>query len=105
MPTTVVHCKREPFDIYIGRRRGPEGKWGNPYSHLAGTIAKYRVPTLEESIRSYEAWILKQPELMSALHELRGKALGCWCKPKDGFNGRLLCHGQVLAKLADAITE
>ena len=25
--TKVVHCKREPFDIYIGR----PSKWGNPF--------------------------------------------------------------------------
>ena len=25
--TRVVHCKREPFDIYIGR----PSKWGNPF--------------------------------------------------------------------------
>lgn len=25
----VVHCKREPYDVYIGRG----SKWGNPFSH------------------------------------------------------------------------
>jgi hypothetical protein len=26
-PCRVVHCKREPYDVYIGR----PGPWGNPF--------------------------------------------------------------------------
>jgi hypothetical protein len=33
---------------------------------------------------------------MAALPELRGKKLGCWCKPGP-------CHGDVLAELANAL--
>ena len=29
---------------------------------------------------------------MNSLHELKGKQLGCWCKPG-------VCHGDVLVKL------
>jgi len=29
---------------------------------------------------------------MASLHELKGKRLGCFCKPK-------LCHGDVLVEL------
>lgn len=33
----VVHCQRDPYDVYIGRGRCPQtgrpGEWGNPYSH------------------------------------------------------------------------
>ena len=32
MKTSVVHCKHEKYDVYIGRG----SKWGNPF-----TIAKY----------------------------------------------------------------
>lgn len=28
---------------------------------------------------------------------LRGKQMACWCRPKEGFQGRLLCHGQIIA--------
>ncbi|MHB8407806.1 MAG: DUF4326 domain-containing protein [Acidiferrobacterales bacterium] len=31
---------------------------------------------------------------MSALGELRGKVLGCWCSPQA-------CHGDVLEELAN----
>lgn len=77
--------------IYIGR----PSKWGNPFSHVPGTIARFRVHTREEAIERYAAWIVTQPHLMAALPELRGKILSCWCAP-------LPCHGDVLARLADA---
>lgn len=77
----VVHCKREPYDVYIGR----PSKWGNPF-----TVG--RDGTREEVIIKYRDWIVKQPDLLSSLHELSGKTLGCWCKPKP-------CHGDVLIEL------
>lgn len=92
--TRVVHCKRAPYDVYIGR----PSKWGNPFSHKPGTQAKYRVATREEAIRAYEEWIKTQPHLLADLKELRGKTLGCWCKP-------LPCHGDVLARLANEPVE
>lgn len=92
MPSTkVVHCKRKPFDVYIGR----PSKWGNPFSHLPKTRAKFRVATRDEAVEAYAAWIVQQPELMAALPELKGKVLGCWCAPKR-------CHGDVLTELANA---
>ncbi len=56
----VVHCRREPFDVYIGRS----------------------VPRLRD--------------LLEALGEPRGKALGCWCKPEP-------CHGDVLVELVTMV--
>ena len=79
----VVHCKRERFDVYIGR----PSKWGNPF-----VIGKDGTRT--QVIAKYEAWLRRQPALMAALPELRGKVLGCWCAPQP-------CHGDVLARLAD----
>ena len=92
MKTTVVHCKKSKYDVYIGR----PSKWGNPFSHKKGTIAKYKVKTRKEAVEKYAEWILKQPELMKDLSELKGKTLGCWCKP-------LMCHGDILAELAERI--
>jgi len=40
----VVHCQKEPYDVYIGR--GPGSKWGNPFTHLkTNSRAKYIVET------------------------------------------------------------
>jgi hypothetical protein len=89
----VVHCKREPYDVYIGR----PSKFGNPFTHIAdrNTLAQFVVATREESIAAYEKWIRSQPELMAAAKkELKGKILGCWCAP-------LSCHGDVLLKIAN----
>jgi hypothetical protein len=33
----------------------------------------------DEVITKYRAWIVRQPALMAALHELRDKDLVCWC--------------------------
>lgn len=87
--TRVVHCKREPYDVYIGR----PSKWGNPFSHKPGTLARFQVATVAEAISRYEEWVKEQPHLMAALPELHGKVLGCWCAPGP-------CHGDVLTRLA-----
>ena len=93
--TTVVHCKRASFDIYIGR----PSEWGNPYSHLEdGTIAKFKVKNRDEAISKYREYLLSNKELMASLPKLKGKVLGCWCHPKK-------CHGDVLAELADLSGE
>ena len=98
--TTVVHCKRAEFDVYIGR----PSLWGNPFSHESYSSAPVYVRTREDAITCYEQWItggqqhiherlgLVRPTL-EQIRSLRGKRLGCWCKPQA-------CHGDVLARLA-----
>lgn len=81
--TKVVHVKRSKYDIYIGR----PSIWGNPY------VVGYDF-NRTEVVRLYEQYIRDNRELMMQVPNLRGKILGCWCKP-------LLCHGDVLASLAD----
>ena len=80
-PPFVVHCKQDPYDVYIGR----PSKWGNPF--VIG-----RDGAREEVIALYRGYILASPELMEVLPELRGKTLGCWCYPRP-------CHGDVLKEL------
>lgn len=92
MQCKVVHFKKDPYDIYIGRG----SKWGNPFTHKDGTIAQFKVSSRKEAIEKYEEWIKNQPDLMDSLHELKGKTLGCWCKPQS-------CHGDVLKKLVDSL--
>jgi hypothetical protein len=52
--------------------------------------------TREDVIRKYEDWVVTQPHLMQALHELRGKDLVCFCAPQG-------CHGDVLLRLANEV--
>ncbi len=89
-PTRVVHCKKEKYDLYIGR----PSVWGNPFSHLPGANSQFQVNTREDAVKEYEKWIHTQQALMDRLYLLKGKVLGCWCNPKA-------CHGDVLARLAD----
>ena len=42
----------------------------------------------------YREKLLTSPLLLSQLHELKDKKLGCWCKPDK-------CHGDVLVELID----
>lgn len=94
MMPKVVHCKREPFDAYIGRPT----IYGNPFSHKDGTKAAYKVATVEEAVQKYEEWLMERPHLIAIVkRELRGKVLGCWCKVK----GDEPCHGDVLLKIAN----
>ena len=83
----VVHCKREPFDVYVGR----PSIYGNPF--VIGPNG-----TREEVIEQYRNYALKRlqhdPEFTTAIHALRVKVLGCWCAPKP-------CHGDVLLEIAN----
>lgn len=92
MHTKVVHVRdKKPGDVYIGR----PSKWGNPFSHKPSRVPGVTlVETREEAVRRYREWVLGQPQLLSCLDELCGKRLVCWCAPE-------LCHGHVLADLAD----
>lgn len=89
--TVAVNRRKEQEDEYIGRG----SKWGNQFSHKQGTKAKYVVATVEEAVESYEGWFMKQPNLIRDIHELKGKKLGCFCKPGP-------CHGDVLAGICNA---
>jgi hypothetical protein len=90
--TEVVHCKKSKYDVYIGR----PSKWGNPFTHIndGKTLAKYVVGSRDEAVERYREWITDGDgkHLLNDLVELKGKKLGCWCKPKS-------CHGDVLIEL------
>lgn len=82
MSPLVVHCKRSPYDVYIGR----PSKWGNPFS-----IGYHG--TREQVIQKYEEYLITSG-LYSKVHELKGKTLGCWCRPYR-------CHGDVLVRVCN----
>jgi hypothetical protein len=94
MTTQVVNLKHEAYDVYIGR----SSVWGNPFRiGKAGDRATV--------IRKYAQWIPTQPQLLARLGELRGKRLGCFCMPRSGCPDDPICHGQILARLADALVD
>ena len=91
---SVVHCKREDYDVYIGRGRCPQtgevGRWGNPFQ-----IG--RDGDRGEVIEKYRRWLWKEVKAgriaLADLAALHGKRLGCWCAPQA-------CHGEVLEAAA-----
>jgi len=84
MYTTVINKHySNRYDVYIGRG----SKWGNPF-----IIGKHG--NREEVIELYRQYVLGNPELRNSIPELKGKVLGCFCKPAP-------CHGDILAKLAN----
>ncbi len=97
--TNIVNItETEDYDVYIGR--GSSG-----YTHINNTDPgdpgwlgnPYRVGkdgTREEVVQQFEDdfmdKIRNDDEFRDAVHNLKGKTLGCFCKPK-------LCHGDVIA--------
>jgi hypothetical protein len=90
-PTRIVNVKHDPYDIYIGRREStralPDSPWRNPYVIKEDTESARR-----EAIQKCLVH-LSGPQILK-IGSLKGKTLGCWCKPK-------LCHGDALAAIAD----
>lgn len=88
METTVVNLKNSEYDVYIGRAgKGQEGYFGNPF-------IKGPLDTSGSTIRRYKDYFLKRVgedvEFRERVHALKGKRLGCFCKPN-------MCHGDVIA--------
>ena len=83
----VVNLRQDDFDVYIGRG----SRFGNPF-----VIGKDGNRT--EVIRMYREWITGieegpyDPPTKEVIMTLKGKVLGCFCKPKA-------CHGDVLISL------
>lgn len=94
MSTKVVNIYKEPFDVYIGRAgKGKDGYFGNPFPLKKG---EDRGSTLE----LYRAWfktrIKEDREFKERVEGLRGKTLGCFCKPNA-------CHGDVIKEYLDKL--
>lgn len=94
-PSRVVHVKKENYDLYIGRYNSYLGERGsflaNPFKIGPGT-------SREESIQRYRNWFYDQientPNFRDRVLALKGKTLGCWCKP-------LACHGDVIVEFLE----
>ncbi len=88
--TDVISIKQAPPGwktndqfFYMGRA----SKWDNPYLVSMGRA---------RCIELFRDFVTCKPELMGALHELKGKTLVCFCKPQA-------CHGDVLRDLAEEV--
>jgi hypothetical protein len=92
---TRVVCMRmenkvvvQPYDVYIGREE-KRGGWNLEASIFANKDYL--------SNEEYRKQVLANPFLVSQLHTLKGKVLGCWCKTTR--KNTIRCHGDVLVAL------
>jgi hypothetical protein len=108
LKTTNCNIKFEKADVYCGRGNvgavprniGEKGWLGNPY--VIGNTC-YRCKQIHKdggsTLICYEEYLkerLEQPEFVEALKQLKGKKLGCFCKPKP-------CHTDILIKYIDKL--
>jgi len=89
--TRVVNLKTERYDVYIGRGRG--SIFGNPF--ILG-----RDGDRTEVIGSFKRYFYNRLTLddgfKAKVLELKGKVLGCFCKP-------LPCHGDVIVEYLEGL--
>lgn len=89
--TKAVNVYKSDYDVYVGRNPDyGNTKWGNPFKDPD-------IP-LHDKLSLYEDYIRNTPELWNCLHELKGKRLGCHCKPKP-------CHADILVKLVKEVFD
>jgi hypothetical protein len=86
--TNVVNIRNARYDVYIGRAgRGQDGYFGNPFRLRSN---EKRGETIEKYRKHFYERLEIDPEFKRRIHELKGKILGCFCKPDA-------CHGDVIA--------
>lgn len=90
MKTNIVHCKRDEYDVYIGR----PSKFGNPFS-----VQTYGREKCLELFREYFLNRVKQDDTFKeAVLSLKDKTLGCFCKQP---NREVACHGDIIKEWLD----
>lgn len=93
MATTVVNIYKEQYDVYIGRAgHGLSGYFGNPFS------SKDRNKNIEDFRKYFYSRIRNDHEFRLNVHKLKGKVLGCFCRPQKP------CHGDVIADYLNNIS-
>lgn len=92
METKVVNIYKDKYDVYIGRKgRNQDGYFGNPFPLKKG---EERGSTIEKYKEYFYKRLKEDSEFKNKIESLKGKTLGCFCKPKT-------CHGDVIAEYLD----
>lgn len=92
--TRVVNIYKESYDQYIGRAgKGQDGYFGNPFRLNAGESSG---STIERYRKYFYERLQTDPEFKKRVHDLKGKVLGCFCKPYP-------CHGDVITEYLNAL--
>lgn len=98
--TMVVNLYRDDYDVYIGRAgKGQSGYFGNPHT-MGGVYCSHckgyhdRASSIAAFKEDFLKRIEEDKEFRKKVLELRGKRLGCFCKP-------LQCHGDIYKEWLD----
>lgn len=88
--TRVVNIRHSSCDVLIDRTTifgnpFPEWKWGRE-----GCIKKFET--------YFWSRIERDPEWKAEVLKLKGKVLGCWCKP-------LACHGDIYVSFLESYDD
>lgn len=85
---TVVNIRRDKYDVYIGRAgKEQDGYFGNPIKLQPGEA---KGSTLDKFREYFYDRIDRDQEFKQRVLSLKGKRLGCFCKPAP-------CHGDIIA--------
>lgn len=96
MMTTIVNVRKADYDVFIGRRNSWVGRHWTPLSQTYDFGNPFRVGadlTREQAVSRYREYFQRRIETDPIFREqilaLKGKRLGCFCKPLE-------CHGDVI---------
>ena len=74
---------------------GEDGYFGNPFRLLPGMS---RGATLDRYRSYFYGRLRTDPEFGQRIHALKGKRLGCFCKPYP-------CHGDIIKEYLDTLDD
>lgn len=114
MKTKNVNIKFDKnFDVYCGRGRGfrwnPNNCEIGEYGWLGNPIAKDKICPICSGIHAdggstlscYEKYLkerLKDKDFLNEFMKLKGKTLGCFCKPRP-------CHTDIMIKYLEELLK
>lgn len=92
MNTKVVNIYKDEYDVYIGRKgKNQDGYFGNPFPLKQG---EERGSTLSKYKDYFYKRLENDLEFKEKILSLKGKKLGCFCKPNP-------CHGDIIKEYLD----
>ncbi len=112
--TTIVNLANDAYDEYIGRgieyhthmnaegiKPGENGWLGNPHPiGWCDICSEYhtRIECIKKFKQDFYNKIDADPEFRKSVLTIKGKRLGCYCKPKE-------CHGDVIKEWIESELE
>jgi len=84
--------------IYIGRvnvrKKLPESPFANPFK-LSSNLSSERIKVVYDYFYHFYTKMKSESDFLEKVLALRGKTLGCWCKP-------YICHGDIIVNFLQA---